>query len=152
MLGHDGVLTAVVSGGRTLADRQASIPWGDRPLTARSAAEPWPGQLPLPLPATVFAVPLPISVVDADGSEVAVDDRGEFSAAPARFSPAATGKNLRNITAWAGPWPVSERWWDAAAARVAHRFQVVDDRGIAWLLVLTQGAGGASWSAEARYD
>ena len=148
MLGHDGVLTAVLGGGRTLADRQASVPWGDRPLTARSAKLPWPGQLPLPLPATVFTVPLPISVVDSQGTEVAVDERGAFSAAPARFSPSATGKNQREITAWAGPWPIAERWWDAAAALVAHRFQVVDDRGIAWLLVLT----GTSWTAEARYD
>ncbi|HMH59073.1 MAG TPA: DNA polymerase Y family protein, partial [Galbitalea sp.] len=29
MLGHEGVLTAVVSGGRTLADRQKTVPWGD---------------------------------------------------------------------------------------------------------------------------
>jgi hypothetical protein len=28
----------------------------------------------------------------------------------------------------------------------------VDDRGIAWLLVLTKGKAGGSWSAEARYD
>ncbi len=148
MLGHDGVLTAVVSGGRTLVDRTTAVPWGDRPLVPRSAVPPWPGQLPLPLPATVFSVPLPVSVVDADGAGVTVDDRGTFSAAPARFSPAATGKNLRAITAWAGPWPIAERWWDEKAARVAHRFQVVDDRGIAWLLVL----GASGWTAEARYD
>ena len=148
MLGHDGVLTAVVGGGRTLADRQARVPWGDRPLTPRPAARPWPGQLPLPLPATVFASPLAVSVLGEDGSEVAVDDRGAFSTAPARFSPAATGKNLRAITAWAGPWPLAERWWDAKAALVAHRLQVVDDQGVAWLLVLT----GGTWTAEARYD
>jgi protein ImuB len=148
MLGHEGVLTAVVSGGRTLADRATSVPWGDRPLTPRSVREPWPGQLPLPLPATVFAVPMPVSVLAEDGSDVVVDERGAFSAAPAHFSPSATGKSLMGITAWAGPWPVSERWWDAKAALVAHRFQVVDDRGTAWLLVLT----GTTWTAEARYD
>jgi protein ImuB len=152
MLGHDGVLTAVVSGGRTLADRQTSVPWGDRPLLPRPSSQPWPGHLPLPLPATVFAPPLAVSVLAEDGSEVAVDERGAFLAAPARFSPAATGKNLRAITAWAGPWPVSERWWDAKAALVAHRIQVVDDQGVAWLLVLTARAGSASWAAEARYD
>ena len=148
MLGHEGVLTPHLSGGRSLTDRALSVPWGDRPLTPRSSGQPWPGQLPHPLPATVFAAPVPISVQASDGTEVAVDERGAFSAAPARFSPAATGKNLRSITAWAGPWPVSERWWDDAAALVAHRFQVVDDRGVAWLLVLT----GTNWTAEARYD
>jgi protein ImuB len=151
MLGHEGVLTAVVSGGRTLADRQKTVPWGDRPLLPRSPQEPWPGQLPQPPPATIFVVPHPVFVYGADGSETQVDERGRFSAAPARFSP-ATGKDQRQITAWAGPWPIAERWWDPDAALDASRFQVVDDRGIAWLLVLTRTATGSSWSAEARYD
>ncbi|HEX4057006.1 MAG TPA: DNA polymerase Y family protein [Galbitalea sp.] len=152
MLGHEGVLTAVLSGGRTLADRQVTVPWGDRPVLARSAGQPWPGQLPDPLPATVFAAPRPVSVVAEDGSEVLIDERGAFSATPARFSPAATGKNLRRIRAWAGPWPVSERWWDSEAALDAHRFQIVDEQGVAWLLVLTKREGTSSWAAEARYD
>ena len=41
----------------------------------------------------------------------------------------------RAIEAWAGPWPVVERGWDAARARRAHRFQVVDADETAWLLV-----------------
>jgi protein ImuB len=151
MLGHEGVLTAVLSGGRTLVDRATIVPWGDRPLLARSPLQPWPGQLPRPLPATIFAVPHPVFVYGADGSDVVVDDRGGFSSAPARFAP-ASGKDLRQITAWAGPWPISERWWDSEAALSASRFQVVDDRGVAWLLVLTQRAAGSSWAAQARYD
>jgi protein ImuB len=151
MLGHEGVLTAVVSGGRTLADRQRTVPWGDRVLLPRSPLQPWPGQLPRPLPATIFAAPYPIFVYGVDGSETEVDERGRFSSAPARFSP-ATGKDVRQITAWAGPWPISERWWDAEAALDVSRFQVVDDRGVAWLLVLTRRATGSSWAAEARYD
>ncbi|MCU1598095.1 MAG: polymerase family protein [Glaciihabitans sp.] len=148
MLGHEGVLTAVVSGGRTLADRQTTVPWGDRPLLPRKASEPWPGQLPKPLPSTVFPTPHPVHVFGPDGEAVEVSDRGILSAVLARFSPAASGRDVREITAWAGPWPVAERWWDADAARRAQRFQVVDDRGIAWLLVLQ----GVTWSAEARYD
>jgi protein ImuB len=151
MLGHEGVLTAVLSGGRTLADRAKTVPWGDRPLLPRSRLQPWPGQLPDPLPATIFVAPHPVFVYGADGTDVVVDERGTFSAAPARFSP-ATGKDPRQITAWAGPWPISERWWDADAALTASRFQVVDDRGVAWLLVLTRRATGSSWAAEARYD
>ncbi|HEY4268405.1 MAG TPA: DNA polymerase Y family protein [Galbitalea sp.] len=148
MLGHEGVVTAMVSGGRTLADRQATIPWGDRPLTPRNPVEPWPGQLPKPFPSTVFPTPHPVHVFGPGGVSVTVSDRGMLSAPPARFSPAASGRDAREVMAWAGPWPVAERWWDAAAAHTAHRFQVVDDRGIAWLLVLV----GDEWSAEARYD
>jgi protein ImuB len=151
MLGHEGVLTAVVSGGRTLADRQQTVPWGDRPLLPRSPLQPWPGQLPRPLPATIFAAPYPVFVYGADGSDVVMDERGSFSSAPHRFSP-ASGKDLRQITAWAGPWPITERWWDPDASLRASRFQVVDDRGVAWLLVLTTRSAGSSWAAEARYD
>jgi protein ImuB len=151
MLGHEGVLTAVVSGGRTLADRQKTVPWGDRAVLPRSPLEPWPGQLPKPLPATIFTAPHPVFVYGPDGSDVVVDERGRFSAPPARFSP-ASGKDPRQIMAWAGPWLIQERWWDPDAALSASRFQVVDDRGVAWLLVLTRRATGSSWAAEARYD
>ncbi len=43
MVGHQGVLTATSSGGRTPAERQTLVPWGDRPLVARDPAKPWPG-------------------------------------------------------------------------------------------------------------
>jgi protein ImuB len=152
MLGHEGVLTAAIGGGRTLGDRQVLVPWGDRALIPRAATQPWPGQLPDPLPGTVFPNPHPVHVFGPAGESVEVSERGVLSATPARFSPAASGTDLREITAWAGPWPVSERWWDADSAHKAQRFQVVDDRGIAWLLVLSGTAPASSWSAEARYD
>jgi protein ImuB len=148
MLGHGGVRTAVISGGRTLADRQATVPWGDRPLVTRSPGQPWPGQLPSPAPSTVFPVPRPVHVLGASGETVEVDDRGILSTAPAQFSATGAGRDLRRITAWAGPWPVDERWWDADTHRRAHRFQVVDATGMAWLLVLHSNG----WWAEARYD
>ena len=152
MLGHGGVLTAVVGGGRTLADRQVTVPWGDRPLVARPPTQPWPGRLPPPAPSTVFPAPHPVHVLGGTGEAVEVDERGILSTPPAQFSATGTGRDLRQISAWAGPWPVDERWWDAATHRRAHRFQVVDAAGMAWLLVLESGAGGGSWWAEARYD
>ena len=49
MLGHDGVLTAAIGGGRTLADRQNLVAWGDREqLGPAGATAPWPGSLPAP--------------------------------------------------------------------------------------------------------
>lgn len=159
MLGHEGVLTATVGGGRALADRQQLIAWGDRAADAAAAVarQPWPGQLPAPAPATVFASPHPVHVLSASGEAVSVDPRGTVSAPPAQFA-AASGARLRHITAWAGPWPLDERWW-ASSRRAAgssalrehrdiHRFQVVDADGVAWLLVLD----GDHWVAEARYD
>jgi protein ImuB len=146
MVGHRGVLTATPSGGRTPAERQTLVPWGDRPLVARDPKKPWPGVLPAPAPATVYELPRQIAVQDARGRSVAVDERGELSAAPAAMV-SVTGAR-REFTAWAGPWPLDERWWDAAAARSVNRFQVVDGEGVAWLLVLDNDG----WWAEGRYD
>ncbi len=151
MLGHGAVVTAAVGGGRTLLDRQSLVAWGDRTETARTEtarpdALPWPGQLPTPAPGTVFEVPQPAMVIDSAGIPVDLDDRGVLSGIPARFS--TDGRTLRPVAAWAGPWTVDERWWDADAFRRASRFQVVDDTGAAWLLVLERRV----WWAEASYD
>ena len=145
MLGHGGVLTSVVGGGRMVLERRALIAWGDRPEPARSPAQPWPGSLPPPTPSTVFEAPSPALVLDSAGIPVDVDARGMLTAAPAGFS--ADGATIVPVTGWAGPWPIAVRWWDAAA-RVANRFQLVDDRGTAWLLVLEDHG----WWIEARYD
>lgn len=149
MLGHRGVVTPVIGGGRWLAERQVLVPWGDRgPSATKGTADrsrPWPGSLPDPLPATVFSEPVPVAVVDGEGDMVAVDARGEPTATPAAL---VEGGVVRRIGQWAGPWPVVERMWDAARARRAHRFQVVDEGQTAWLLVCED----AVWRAEGRYD
>lgn len=144
MLGHRGVLTPAVGGGRWLAERQVLVPWGDRTVTS-DRARPWPGSLPDPLPATVFAQAMPLAVIDRDGDMVAVDGRGEMTAAPAAL---VSAQGSRGVRTWAGPWPVIEREWDAARARRAHRFQMVDAAHTAWLLVFD----GGEWFAEGRYD
>ncbi|MDT0180238.1 DNA polymerase Y family protein [Microbacterium sp. ARD31] len=150
MLGHRGVLTPDVGGGRWLAERQVLVPWGDRPPQGRAglAAEreqPWPGRLPDPLPSTVFTPTRPVEVTSLGGYAVDVDERGVLSAVPAQLG---VGGRQLGIDAWAGPWPVVERGWDAVRARRAHRFQVVDTEGTAWLLVCE----GPAWHAEAVYD
>jgi protein ImuB len=145
ILGHRGVVTPVVGGGRWLEERQVLVPWGDRAATARDPSRPWPGSLPAPLPTTVYAKPRPAEVRDARGERVSVDARGVLSAPPADV---AVEGARRGVVSWAGPWPVVEREWDAARRRVAHRFQVVDAAQDAWLLVHED----AGWCAEAKYD
>ncbi|MCU1542346.1 MAG: polymerase [Microbacteriaceae bacterium] len=149
MLGHEGVLTAAIGGGRTLSDRARLVAWGDR--APAPDTRPWPGQLPQPAPATVFPAGHPVHVFGAGGAVVSVDDRGVLSAAPVEFS-AESGGRMRRVTAWAGPWTLDERWWDAKTSLRASRFQVVDEAGIAWLLVYAGRGQGAHWVAEARYD
>lgn len=150
MLGHRGVLTPAIGGGRWLTERQVMVAWGDRQVVAAQRAQPWPGSLPDPLPSTVFPVRVAVEVVDAEGDAVAVGDRDVLTGAPAMlYGPdQSEGGRARAILEWAGPWPVIERGWDAARTRRAHRFQVVDVDGVAWLLVCERG----EWHAEGRYD
>ncbi|MFT4220048.1 MAG: DNA polymerase Y family protein, partial [Microbacterium sp.] len=149
MLGHRGVLVPAIGGGRWLAERQALVPWGDRVVLATERSRPWPGRLPAPLPGTVFPAPPTAEVRDAAGRPVVVDERGGLSAVPAVLAlRQAQGPRQREIEAWAGPWPVSERGWDAARARRAHRFQLVDTEQVAWLVVHEAGA----WTVEGVYD
>ena len=144
LLGHGGVLVPVIGGGRTLLDRQQLVAWGDPPQAPRSAQQPWPGRLPMPLPGTVFATRHPVRVISAQHETVLVSERQVVSAAPAAI---LAGAKRLGLTAWAGPWPIDERWWSAEARRL-WRFQAVDETGCAWLLVLE----GDEWWAEARYD
>lgn len=107
---------------------------------------PWPGRLPPPAPADVAAAPVAVEVVDGAGEPVAVDGRGLATAEPARIR--VTGGRWVDVEAWAGPWPVEERWWDPAHARRRARLQVVDADGVARLLALEAG----QWWLLAVYD
>ncbi|MDQ0725029.1 DNA polymerase Y family protein [Microbacterium sp. W4I20] len=140
MLGHQGVVTAALAGGRWLADRQVLTPWGERAVAPRDPGSPWPGSLPDPLPAEVFRPPRPIGVVAADGALIGVDERGVLSQDPARIDGVA-------VQAWAGPWPVHERRWASDGGKTGHRLQIVDDRDRAWLVFRS----GERWWAEGRY-
>lgn len=147
MLGHGGVVSAVVGGGRGPRDRQTLVAWGDPAVARYDGSLPWPGSVPPPAPATVFPRPEPATVLDADGRAVIVSGSGTLSAPPARFRTAEQAE-LLPVHAWAGPWAVDERWWDAEHARRLARMQLVGVDGAAWLLVVE----GSTWWTEARYD
>jgi protein ImuB len=144
-LGPEAVATAVHVGGRDPGEQVRLVPWGDPPLEP-TVPSPWPGRLPSPAPATVLSPPLPAEVVDDAGAPVGVNGRGLPSGAPACVS--VGGGPWSAVVAWAGPWPVDERWWDADAHRRRARWQVVTAAGGAYLLSLQGGA----WTVEATYD
>ncbi|HLL63546.1 MAG TPA: DNA polymerase Y family protein, partial [Propionibacteriaceae bacterium] len=146
MLGPEEVLAPAVQGGRGPRDRQSLTPWGERRADGRDARLPWPGSIPPPAPARVFAEPRPAEVHDADRRTVLVDGRGLLSAPPATL--AVDGGGPLPVEAWAGPWPIDELWWDPVRARQVARFQMVGVDGSAWLLMVEDGR----WWTEARYD
>ncbi|MFJ5669920.1 DNA polymerase Y family protein [Micromonospora chalcea] len=120
---------------------------GRRAGRGRAVAEPpWPGRIPPPSPAVVLPTPLPADVRDAAGEPVVVSARLAVSAAPARLT-VGDGRPAE-ITGWAGPWPVDERWWAPAEARRRARFQVCLADGAALLLAVESG----QWLVEAIYD
>jgi protein ImuB len=146
MLGHACVTRPVLAGGRRPAEQVLQVPFGAAETPQRPADRPWPDQIPAPSPATVFGVPLAASVTDGSGQVVSVSGRAQLSAPPAWLS--AAGGPARAVTAWAGPWPVTERWWDPVHARRQARFQLVTEDGTAWLAALQDGR----WLIEASYD
>jgi len=146
LLGPDSVVTAVLGGGRGPGEQVRFVPWGDERLPALPTEPPWPGRVPPPAPATVFTQLMPARVTDSTGAPVGVTGRLAVTAAPEWVSVA--GRQEVEVTAWAGPWPAEERWWDQQAARRRVRFQVLTADGAAWLLVLENGR----WQVEAAYD
>lgn len=137
---------------------------------AELADAPWPGSLPPPSPATVYAEPVPIEVVDEHGVTVQVSGRGVVSAAPAGVCRLLGGASegwrrgaLRPVRAWAGPWSLDQRWWEPAQHRRLARFQMVlgrrdqeqsgdhdrDDDGERAVLVVAEHR---RWWVIARYD
>jgi protein ImuB len=166
MLGHDAVRQPLLSGGRNPSDQAILIPFGDTRPYRKSIAQataaapgagagvppgrpldrPWPGRIPPPAPATVYPVPRPARVTDGSGAAIEVGGRGEVRGDPARLS-VGDGPAVA-ITAWTGPWPVTERWWDPEHACRKARFQLVTADGNAWLAVVQDGR----WLIEASYD
>jgi protein ImuB len=148
------VATGPSAPARTGGQRRATGALARRPAgtVARRAPDPaaglppWPGRLPQPAPALVLPQPLPAVVHDTAGEPVRVSARLELTGAPALLF-VGTAPPVE-ITGWAGPWPVDERWWAPAEARRRARFQVALADGRALLLSLTRG----QWLVEAIYD
>jgi protein ImuB len=153
LLGPDAVTVPEWRGGRSPAEQVQLVPAGAVDITnERPSAhpawrtEPWPGQLAAPSPATVAADPVAVDVVDSDGAPVRVSGRGFVSSPPARLT--IGNRPPSEVVAWAGPWPVEERWWDGDGRRRQARFQLVTDDGVARLLTVERGR----WWLTAVYD
>ena len=106
----------------------------------------WPGRLPAPSPATVLPAPAPVRLLTAEGGEVRLAAPDLLDGVPHRVSD-GHGPD-REVTGWAGPWPVHARWWDPEGPGPAARLQAVLADGVALLLVHR----GARWEVAGVYD
>ncbi|MEU6699138.1 DNA polymerase Y family protein [Pseudonocardia sp. NPDC046786] len=152
LLGPEAVLTAVPVGGRDPGERVRLVPWGEERTPGGAGASPkdpppsWPGRLPAPSPATVPPEPVPVRLLAAGGTEVHPAAPDLLDGVPHRIS--GGGGPDREITGWAGPWPVGARWWVPGDPGPAVRVQAVLADGTA--LLLMHRAGG--WAVAGVYD
>ncbi|HWC83977.1 MAG TPA: DNA polymerase Y family protein [Pseudonocardiaceae bacterium] len=123
LIGLDGVVTSVESGGRAPADRIWLVPWGDDRTPPADPRLPWPGQLHRPFPTVLPGARGVARIWDEWGDEVGIVERHLLSAAPYRIS--VDGGAARPVAGWAGPWPVTERWWTTVGGRRGARLQVL---------------------------
>lgn len=148
--GDHAVKVPVWRGGRLPVERYGWMPASSADLDDPDGRldrgdAPWPGSLPVPAPAVVSAEPTVIEVLDEAGEVVRVTGRGEVSAPPAVLAFASV---RHRVVAWAGPWPVEQRWWSHDRSRRVARFQVLTDQGAAHVLGLEQ----QRWSVLATYS
>ena len=156
-LGADAVRVPELRGGRHPDEQLSLVPVATVELRARRFGAttppgpgaddrpPWPGRLPAPSPSRVPRTPWAAELHDEQGRMVNVTGRGLASAPPARL---VVDGRASSVVAWAGPWPVDERWWDGDAHRRRARFQIVTDDGLARLLALEHGR----WWVTALWD
>ena len=148
-LGIEAVLIGRLRGGRDPAGQSVLVPWGSpdpdgTPSPSGAAGAPWPGRLPPPAPTDVLQAPRRAELVDAEDNAMVVSGRGLLTAPIDRLS--VDGGPWEKVVAWAGPWPVTERWWSVRRRRA--RLQVVTDEGVARLLCSERGR----WWVVALYD
>ncbi len=150
LAGEQAVTVPVWEGGRLPSDRYRTVPAVSVDLDDPSdrldrGPGPWPGAIPTPSPTVVPRRPVPVELIGHDGEPVSVSGRGEVSSSPAEL---IVGAGRHRIVAWAGPWPVEQRWWAPERSRRLARFQVVTDRGVAHLVGIEQ----QRWSILATYS
>lgn len=156
LLGEEAVEVPAWQGAREPGRVYALVPAGITDLDDRSAAvrppataPPWPGRLPAPSPARVLPEPVACTVVDRDGALVEVAGRGLVSAPPAALRIREANRDRAvGIVAWAGPWPIEERWWEPDGGRRRARFQLVLDDGRACLAAVA----ARQWQVDAWYE
>jgi len=152
LLGPEGVVTAVLDGGRDPASRIRLVPWGDPREQETAADATWPGRLPAPSPATVLTSPLPVRVTDGEGRDVGITPRRRVTAPPRRLSVA--GQPARDVLGWAGPWPVTggRRSTEHPRARLQMLLDGGPDEPPEAVLLLCAGTDSPLWTIEGMYD
>ena len=134
LCGSEGVRVPMPIGGRLPEDRYG---WVSTTVVDTDhhvdALAPWPGSVVRPAPVIVPPDDITVEVLNDRGESVGVSGRGEMTSDPVCV---VIGGQSCRVVAWAGPWPLIERWWDDRRRRRLARLQVVLEDGSAHLLAV----------------
>ena len=157
-LGATAVQVPIYQGGRHHHEQLKLVPSADVELLGRAVTTsdtpnstsvdgvaPWPGALPAPSPTQVLSTPHAVEVLDADSANVTVNGHGMLSSPPHWL---VVENRPYKVVAWAGPWPIEERWWDDERRCRQARFQLLTDDGLARLVALEAN----QWQIVAIWD
>jgi len=110
-----------------------------------------PGALPSPGPTILYDPALPIDVLDPRGQPVYFNNRLLMSNPPywvIRPRSDGRGKERIIIGNWAGPWPITTKWWQEAVQHEIYVQLIPDGESQALLAVYRNGA----WECDGLYD
>lgn len=151
LLGTDQVRVPERKGGRSPHEQLVLVPADavdlDRETVDRHGHQvaPWPGQLGHPAPGQIHQPGIAVQLLNEAHEQVGVSGRGLMNSEPRHLL--VQGDHLQ-VQAWAGPWPLEERWWDAERVERCARVQVMLSDGVVRLLSVRSG----SWQIDATYD
>lgn len=118
LIGADRVLVPVREGGRNPRDRVRTVAWGDETTPVRPPDAPWPGAIPPPLPTLVPLAPRQVVLLGPEGAAAVPKRLHRLTVAtlevPAQASLGWLQPGEYVVVASAGPWPITERWWNGS--------------------------------------
>ena len=144
LLGEAAVVRAAEVGGRSPAEAVALRAWGEADPQSRKD-QPWPGRIPDPAPARIGREAREADIRCGCGRRLGVGADGELLCSAGCREPSPASADGRAVQAWAGPWIIEERWWEAEQRRRAY-LQVETEAG-AFLMFIEKG----TWHEEGAY-
>lgn len=102
-----------------------------------SCALHWPGAVIGKAPMCEYSPPVSARLLDSQNYPIRIHATGLANADPAFIECGALTPGRQEITNFAGPWPLEDRWWDSDKRRRVCRFQITCESGA--YLIVTSG-------------
>lgn len=153
VLGPHAVVRPFAHPGNDPRSRTGTVAWGDVPPVPPAQSGPWPHALPAPSPTLLPPTPVPVRLLDAAATPVALQADGTLTAAPASLllsdgSDFLLPAGRYDITGYSWPWVFTGQWWLPAGLPARAYLALETARGPA--LLLAHWAN--TWHLDGVYD